>query len=103
MFEFITKWFKKSERIKEAKKRSKSDEIRKYAKGKYVVPARMKKEARVTFTAHDIAKGMGLEDRYPMVCSAMDSKKFLEFARVGLIKREGPKQSSTAKWTFKVK
>jgi hypothetical protein len=63
----------------------------------------MKKDKRVTFTAEDIEKGMGLGNKFPMVCSSIDAKKFLEYARVELIRREGAAQGSTAKWTFKVK
>jgi len=36
------------------------------------------------------------------VCSAIDAKKFEEFARVKLVKREGDKQGASARWTFKV-
>lgn len=103
MFEFLKKWFKKDDKKAEVHKSNKSDGIRKYVKGKFIIPARGKQEKRVTFTAHDIAKGMDLEGRYPMICSAIDSKKFLEFARVVLIRREGPGQGAAAKWTFKVK
>lgn len=103
MFEFIMKWFKNPQATEVVKKTNKSDEIRKYVKNKFIIPARVKKAARVTFTALDVAKGMGLEDRYPMVCSSIDAKKFLEYARVDLIKREGAAQGSTAKWTFKLK
>jgi hypothetical protein len=109
MFDFIKKWFKRSNSKKTdakpvvKKKVIMGDEIRKYAKKKYIVPARMKKEKRVSFTAADIEKGMGLGSRFPMVCSSIDTKKFLAFARVDLIKREGAASGATAKWTFKVK
>lgn len=103
MFEFIKKWFNIPKTTEVVKKSNKSDEIRKYVKNKFIIPARVKKTARVTFTALDVAKGMGLEDRYPMVCSSIDAKKFLEYARVNLIRREGAVQGSTAKWTYKVK
>ena len=102
MFEFIKKWFKKPVQKDGKKKIMVSDEIRKHVKSKFIIPARLKKEPRVTFTAADIARGMNLDNRYPMICMAIDTKKFLDFARVELIRREGPGQSSTAKWTFKV-
>ncbi len=102
MFDFLKKWFKKDDKNAEGHKSNKSDGIRKYVKGKFIIPARGKREKRVIFTAHDIAKGMDLQSRYPMICSAIDSKKFLEFARVELIRREGAEQGATAKWTFKI-
>jgi hypothetical protein len=38
----------------------------------------------------------------PSICSALDAKKFEEFARVKVIRREGSRQGSTAKWTIKI-
>lgn len=102
MFELIKKWFAKPVPNKPVKKTMISDEIRKHVKSKFIIPARLKKESRITFTAADIAKGMSLENRFPMICMAIDTKKFLDYARVELIRREGPGQSSTAKWTFKI-
>lgn len=104
MFEFITKWFSKPTPKKEVKKKSSGgDAVRKYVKQRYINPARMKKDGRVTFTAEDVEKAMGLGNKYPLICSALDTHKFIEFARVELIRREGAAQGSTAKWTFKVK
>ncbi len=103
MFEFLKNWFKKKETAVEPKKASKSDAIRKYVKGKYIIPLRVKKEKQVTFSAREIAHGMSLEEKYPMICSSIDSKKFLEYAKVALVRREGPNQGSTAKWTFRSK
>jgi hypothetical protein len=104
MFDFLKKWFKKSTPKGEVKKKSSGgDNVRKYVKLHYINPARMKKDGRVTFTAEDIEKGMGLGNKFPLICSALDTAKFLEFARVELIRREGAAQGSSAKWTFKVK
>jgi hypothetical protein len=103
MFDFLKKWLKKSDKKVVEKKKPMGDAIRKYTKNKYIIPARTKKEKRVTFTAADIEKGMGLQSKFPMVCSSIDAKKFLEYARVELIKREGADQGASAKWTFRVK
>lgn len=104
MFDFLRKVIGLSESKQGmAKKKSMGDEIRKYAKTKYIIPARNKKEARVSFTAAELDKGMGLSGKHAMICSAIDAKKFLDFARVALIRREGPGQGAAAKWTFKVK
>lgn len=81
---------------------SQSDEIRKYAKAHFVIPARKKGETRVSFSAKDLHQGLDLVSRYPLVCSAIDSKKFCEFARVQLTKRDGPQQGAAARWTFKI-
>jgi 5-methylcytosine-specific restriction enzyme B len=102
MFNFIKKWFKKPIPEKQTQKHSNADEIRKYAKIKYIIPARQKGEKTASFTAADVHSGLGLKNSYPNVCSAIDSKKFREFARVKQVKRSGPERSSTVKWTFKV-
>lgn len=103
MFDILKNLFPKAQ-PKESKKRvSMGDPIRKYVKNKYIIPARTKKAGRVVVVASDVDNGMGLGNKYAMVCSALDSNKFLEFARVELIRREGPAQGGAAKWTFKIK
>lgn len=111
MWEFLRKLFKKPpvksvkpvKNVKAGNPRiNQADEIRKYAKTQFVIPARKKGEKRVSFTSQDIHQGMDLESRYPQVCASIDSKKFKEFSRVELIKREGPQQGATARWTFKL-
>lgn len=102
MWSFLKKLFRKSELKPGREKLSQADEIRKYAKTHYIIQARQKHEKRVAFTAREIHQGMKLASRYPLVCSAIDAKKFKLFARVELIKREGPKQGASARWTFKI-
>lgn len=75
-------------------------DVRNYAIRNFVDPARRQGISSVTFTATDIHKGLGLERRFPLVCSAIDADKFLDIAKVILVTREGPKQSSTVRWTF---
>jgi hypothetical protein len=112
MWDFLTRFFKRgnNKKEKDGKTASKtpnphinqSDDIRKYAKTHFVIPARKRGDVRVSFSAKDIHQGLDLASRYPMVCSAIDSKKFAEFARIELTKRDGPQQGATARWTFKV-
>lgn len=77
-----------------------ANQIREYALVTFIKPARRRGENTVTFTSADIHKGMGLDGRFPLVCSAIDAEKFQEFASVILTKRDGPKQSSTVRWVF---
>lgn len=102
MWAFLNKLFRKTDQQTEKQKGSQSDEIRKYAKTHYIISARQKHEKRAVFTASDIHHGLKLIERYPQVCSAIDAGKFKDFARVELIKREGPKQGASARWTFKI-
>ena len=76
-----------------------AEEVRRYALKK-IQDARQKGEKTISFTALEIHKGMGLNQRFPLVCSAIDADKFLDYASVILISREGPRQSTTARWTF---
>ena len=99
MFKFITRLFKKNV---PSTKQITADNVRKYAKVTFVTPARQRGEKKVTFTAADVHRGLKLAARYPLVCSSIDAKKFEEFARVKLVKREGVKQGASARWTFNV-
>lgn len=96
------KFFKKPLEVKKEKEHSSTDEIRKYAKIHFVTPARQRGDSLVTFSASDIHVDEGEKDHFSTVCSAIDSKKFLEFSRVELSKRSGPKKGAAAKWTFKI-
>lgn len=103
MFKWLLDFFnRKISPTPKTDKQAGADEIRKYAKRAFITPARQRGEKRVSFSATDVHRGLNLHARYPLVCSAIDAKKFTEFARVSLVKREGVKQGSSAKWTFKV-
>lgn len=80
-----------------------ANEVREYVFKEFIGPARRQGKRTVSFTSSDVHKGMNLRQRYPLVCSAIDTDKFLDFARVTLVKRDGPKQSSTAKWIFSLR
>lgn len=103
MFNRLLDLFKRpaAEKIVEDKHAT-ADIVRKHAKVTYVTPARQRGEKRVTFSASDIHHALHLHAHYPLVCSAIDAKKFAEYARVELVKRDGAKQGATSKWTFKV-
>ncbi len=77
-----------------------ADKIREFVKKNYIDIARINGQKKVTFSASDIHKAMGLEKRFPAVCGAIDTEKFLDDASVVLSKRNGPPQSSSVVWTF---
>lgn len=79
-----------------------ADDVRQYAVTAIILPAKRRGMKTVTFSSSDVHNGMGLAERFPLVCSAIDAKKFEEFAGVLLVNRKGPKQSSTVKWTFEI-
>lgn len=80
-----------------------ADEIREYVLVALIKPARRRGEKTATFTALDVHRGMGLqENRMPAICEALDTQKFLDYTGVTLVQREGPAQSTTARWTLAV-
>ena len=79
-----------------------ADEIREYVLVAHIKPARRRGAATVTVRTGDLHKAMGLVDRMPAVCSALEAAKFEEYAGVHLIEREGPPQGATVRLTFEV-
>lgn len=77
-----------------------ADRIRKYVLDRKIKPARNQGVTSITIIAGEIHSDMGLKNRMPAVCGALDADKFLDYAQVKLILRTGPKQGSTAKWVF---
>jgi hypothetical protein len=77
-----------------------ANEIRYFVLKNYIQPARNRSEKTVSFTAADIHEAMSFENRYPLVCSSIDTDKFLDYASVTLVSRKGPKQSNTVQWVF---
>ena len=77
-----------------------ADEIREFVKKNYIDPARKSGQQFVTVRASEIHEAMGLTERFPAVCSALDTDKFIDFASVVIHKRMGPPQSSSVVWTF---
>ena len=77
-----------------------ADRIREHVLNQHIRPARTQGRATVTIRAAEVHAALGLEKRYPAVCGAVDTDKFLEMARVTLARRAGPRQSSTVEWVF---
>jgi len=77
-----------------------ADQIRQYVIDELVEPARAAGESVLTMRSGDIHKAMGLDNRMPAVCSALDAAKFYDEAGVRLVSRSGPNQSSTVEWTL---
>ena len=94
------KFFKKQSGTNEKKGSSDTDEIRKCAKTIFITPARQRGDKTVTFSASDVCGELTDKARFQTICTAIDAKKFSEFARVKLIKRTGPKQGAAARWIF---
>ncbi len=79
-----------------------ADKIRVYAREKYVVPARNRKEMRFSIRAGDVVRELGMSGRTPAVCSALKGRKFWQGNHLRLVEVSGPKSglSTTVVCTY---
>jgi hypothetical protein len=80
-----------------------ADRIRQFVLENYINPVRNQGYLTVPIVAGTVHADMGLDNRMPAVCGALDAEKFLSYANIQLVSRSGPYQSSTVTWTFKLK
>lgn len=79
---------------------TKSDAVREYAKEQYIEPARRRREPTVRVIAGDVQRALRLDNRTPLVCAALRSKKFLDQNAIALEKQEGPPSGSSTTVAF---
>jgi hypothetical protein len=79
---------------------SQADQIRQFVVIKWIEPARKAGESMVRIRSGEVHHAMGLKNRMPSICDALDAQVFLDVARVTLVNRTGPHQGSTAEWVF---
>ena len=77
-----------------------ADRIRHFVKTNRIEPARERGEKTVSLIAGDIHRELDLDNRMPAVCEALDAEKFMDYARVTVIERSGPRMGSSATWIF---
>ena len=81
-----------------------SDAIRRHAYEKYISPARRRKEKTVTINVGEVHRTLALNNRVPLVCAALGSKKFLTEHGLRLESKTGPPsgQSTTVTFTYEI-
>jgi hypothetical protein len=81
-----------------------SDEIRKYAREMYVEPAMAKGQREVRVRAGDVHKALAMKNRVPIVCQALESKRFLKENNLVLESKEGPPSglSTSVIFTYRI-
>jgi len=81
-----------------------SDQIRKYAREKYVEPAIARGEREIRVRAGDVHKALTLKNRVPAVCQALESKLFLKENNLILEAKEGPPSglSTSVVFTYRI-
>ena len=79
-----------------------SDAIRRHAYEKYVSQARRRKQKTVSINVGEVHRALGLNNRVPLVCAALGSKKFLTEHSLRVVAKEGPPsgQSTTVTYTY---
>lgn len=80
-----------------------ADQIRSYARERYVKPAKEKKQPRFSIRTGDVVQGSGIGgQRAPAVCSALRTHQFLKENNLRLVESSGPKsgQSTTVTYTY---
>lgn len=77
-----------------------ADRIRYYVRTELVAPAREARQSQITVRAGDVHQALGLKNRMPSVCSALDAAKFYDQAGVTRIERRSPHQGSNAEWVL---
>ena len=81
-----------------------SDGIRRYAYEKYVRKALNRRAQIVSINVGDVHRALALNNRVPLVCAALGSKKFLAEHGLRLVAKTGPPsgQSTTVTFTYEV-
>lgn len=67
-----------------------ADQVRELARQRYIEPARKRGEREVRILVRDVHKELGLENRYPIVCNALRSEKFLSENHLSIDDDTGP-------------
>jgi hypothetical protein len=78
-----------------------SDQIRQHAAEKYVVPARKAHLGEFEIVAGDLHRDLRLQNRVPLVCAALRSKKFLTENSLVLVDQSGPPSGMSTTVRFK--
>ena len=79
-----------------------ADRIRQHVITHDIVPARDAGQGAVSIRAGAVHGEMGLQDRMPAVCAALDAQDFLDQAGVEMEERSGPPQGAAARFVFRI-
>src|SRR5271163_3977156 len=83
---------------------SDSDLVRRHASDEYISAARRRGDKTVSIHVGTVHKTLALNNRVPLVCAALASKKFLTENHLRLISKTGPPsgQSTTVTFTYEI-
>lgn len=83
---------------------SDSDLIREYAYKEYISAARRRGEKTISINAGAVHRALALNNRIPLVCAALGSRKFLTGHGLRILSKTGPPsgQSTTVTFTYEI-
>jgi hypothetical protein len=81
-----------------------SDAVRRHAYERYISAARRRKEKTVAINVGEVHRALALNNRVPLVCAALGSKKFLTEHGLRIVSKVGPPsgQSTTVTFTYEI-
>jgi hypothetical protein len=81
-----------------------SDAVRRHAYEKYISAARRRREKTVAINVGEVHRALALNNRVPLVCAALGSKKFLTEHGLRIVSKTGPPsgQSTTVTYTYEL-
>lgn len=84
---------------------SDSDAVRRHAYEKYVAHAHRRNEKTVSINVGEVHRALQLNNRVPLVCAALSSKKFLTEHNLRIVSKTGPPsgQSTTVTFTYEMR
>ena len=80
-----------------AAKKISSDDVREYVAKRYIDDSRKKGVKRFTVNAGEVHRGLGLQNRVPLVCTALQSQRFLDRHGLKLVEKTGPASGLSTK------
>jgi hypothetical protein len=81
-----------------------SDAVRRHAYERYISAARRRKQKTVAINVGEVHRALALNNRVPLVCAALGSKKFLTEHGLRIVSKAGPPsgQSTTVTFTYEI-
>jgi hypothetical protein len=81
-----------------------SDAVRRHAYERYISAARRRKEKTVVINVGEVHRALALNNRVPLVCAALGSKKFLTEHGLRILSKTGPPsgQSTTVTYAYEI-
>lgn len=89
--------------VSSIKSGSRADAIRGFVANTVIQPELASGTKQIRVRAGDIHKAMQLKQRFPAVCSALESKKLADICGVEIVHREGPRQGANAVFIFRLR